>query len=600
METIKKLVRKYFENFTYFYQYLKNKLFISVALSILVGYLDACGLAMFLPLLQMAGGDNSASGEGMGNLSFLVSWLDSVGLKLTFGLVLVFLVVFFSFKGLANYYKGVYQVTLQQLFIKKLRLANLKSFRSLNYKYFITSDVGRIQNTFTGEVDRVARAYQSYFQAFQQAIMVAVYMVFAFVVDYRFAVLVSLGGLVTNVIYKRIYANTKGASRKLTLDVHFYQGLIIQAVGNFKYLKATGQLRKYNDKLEERVEFIEANNRRIGVLGAILNASREPLNIFIVCAVIYIQMVFLGSELGVILISLLFFYRALNSLMQMQAAWNIFLSVSGSMDNMTEFSRELKENKDKEGPVKIGGFSSAIELDSVDFNYGETRILKGVDLTINKNETVAFVGESGSGKTTLVNIVSGLLPIDGGNLKIDGIDLAELNVASFQERIGYITQDPVVFNDTIYNNITFWAPRTPENIRRYEEAIHRAAIGQFIASLPEKEETVLGNNGINLSGGQKQRMSIARELYKDIDILILDEATSALDSDTERAIQENIDALKGKYTILIVAHRLSTIKNADKIIVMKAGSVVNSGTFRELLDNTSYFKRMVELQELDK
>jgi ABC-type multidrug transport system fused ATPase/permease subunit len=595
---IKKLIAKYFYNFTYFYRYLKNKLFISVALSMAVGFLDGFGLAMFLPLLQMADGTKKATSEGMGNLSFIVSWLEQAGIPLTLVIVLAFLCFFFIFKGLVNYFKSVYQVTLQQSFIKKLRIANLNSFRVLNYKYFITSDIGRIQNTFTGEVDRVARAYQSYFQAFQQAIMVLVYMAFAFVMDYKFAILVSIGGLITNVIYKKIYANTKGASRKLTLDVHFYQGLIIQAVSNFKYLKATGQLKKYNDKLEDQVEFIEENNRRIGVLGAILNSSREPISLVVVCAVIFIQMTLLGSALSSILISLLFFYRALSSLMQMQGAWNIFLSVSGSLDNMTEFSKELKDNREKEGDVGLDKFLSSVELKNINFNYGETRILKDVTFSINKNETIAFVGESGSGKTTLVNIVSGLLPVDGGNIYVDGIDMKDLKISNFQERIGYITQDPVIFNDTIYNNVTFWAPKTPENVARFNETIKKAAIYDFVFNLPLKENAELGNNGINLSGGQKQRISIARELYKDIDILILDEATSALDSDTEKAIQENIDSLKGTYTILIVAHRLSTIKNADKIVVMKAGEIMDVGGFKELVDKTPYFKRMVELQEL--
>ncbi len=598
MELIKKFIVKYFQNFAYFYRHLKNKLFISVALSIGVGFLDGCGLAMFLPLLQMADGTGTASSEDMGNLSFLISWLEGFGIELSLALVLGFLCFFFIFKGLVNYWKSVYQVTLQQSFIKKLRIDNLKSFRILNYKYFITSDIGRIQNTFTGEVDRVARAYQSYFTAFQQAIMVAVYMVFAFVVDYQFAILVSIGGLISNMIYKTIYAKTKGASYKLTLDVHFYQGLIIQAVSNFKYLKATGQLKKYSDKLEDRVNFIEENNRRIGVLGAILNSTREPVTILVVCAVIFIQMTLLGSALGVILISLLFFYRALNSLMQMQSQWNIFLSVSGSLDNMTEFSKELKENKEKEGKEMLKEFSSKVELKNIIFNYGETRILNNVDFTINKNETIAFVGESGSGKTTLVNVVSGLLPIDSGNVIVDGIDMKSLNVSSFQSRIGYITQDSVIFNDTVYNNVTFWAPKTPENIAKFNETVKKAAIYDFIVNLPNQEETVLGNNGMNLSGGQKQRISIARELYKDIDILILDEATSALDSDTEKAIQENIDSLKGSYTILIVAHRLSTIKNADKIVVMNAGEIMNVGGFKELVEKTPYFKRMVELQEL--
>ena len=183
-------------------------------------------------------------------------------------------------------------------------------------------------------------------------------------------------------------------------------------------------------------------------------------------------------------------------------------------------------------------------------------------------------------------------------MTIDDTSRRELNTASFQKRIGYITQDPVIFTDTVFNNITLWAERTEENMSRFKKAVEKAAISGFVEDLLHKEDTLLGNNGINLSGGQKQRISIARELYKDIDILIMDEATSALDSETEKAIQDNIEALRGQYTILIVAHRLSTIKNADRIVLMNNGEVEQTGTYQQLTDTAPLFKRMVALQEL--
>jgi ABC-type multidrug transport system fused ATPase/permease subunit len=217
-------------------------------------------------------------------------------------------------------------------------------------------------------------------------------------------------------------------------------------------------------------------------------------------------------------------------------------------------------------------------------------------LEIHKNETIAFVGESGSGKTTLINIISGLLPVTSGKMLIDGIDSKDLNKNSYSRRVGYITQEPVVFTDTIFNNISFWAEPTAENYQRFEWALQQASLTDFIQSLPEKENTVIGHNGVNLSGGQKQRISIARELFKEVDILVLDEATSALDSETEEAIQRGIDQLHGKYTILVVAHRLSTIKNADRIIIMDKGEIVEEGAFKELVQKSLKFQKMVELQ----
>ncbi|UJH91306.1 ATP-binding cassette domain-containing protein [Antarcticibacterium sp. 1MA-6-2] len=349
--------------------------------------------------------------------------------------------------------------------------------------------------------------------------------------------------------------------------------------------------------MKESVLKIEKSNVKIGVLDSILMAAREPLLILVVVIVIYVQTEILGSSLAQILASLFFFYRALSFLMQMQARWNKFLGVASSLENMQAFTKELKENKETQSKNSLKDTVKEMTLSNVSFYYGDTPVLKNINLKIPRNETIAFVGESGSGKTTLVNIIAGLLPVDKGDYYINDQKSSEVNMANFQERIGYITQDPVIFSDTLYNNVTFWADSS-EDKERFWKSLQQAAILDFVNGLPDKEQTILGNNGVNLSGGQKQRLSIARELFKEVEILILDEATSALDSETEKEIQKNIDDLKGNYTILIVAHRISTIKNSDRIIVMKNGSIENIGNFEELMESSVKFKKMVELQEV--
>lgn len=595
---LKNFIKKYFQNFTYFYKVLKYRMFISMALSISVGVLDGFGLAMFLPLLQMVGDSSNVNPEGLGNLGFLLEGIESLGLRPSLMTILIIMSLFFILKGIAQYINSIYGVILKQFFIKTLRINLSNALARMSFKAFAMSDAGRIQNTMSGEVMRISKAYLGYFGAFQQVVMVIVYMLFAFFIDARFALLISIGGALTNFIYKSIYKATKVSSRKLTKGLNFYQGLILQFVTYFKYLKATGYIKEYNIKLKNSINDIEKHNRRIGKLNSIVNAIREPILILVVSAVILVQVNLLNGTMGTILISLLFFYRALSALMLMQTHYNDFLGVSGSLDNMTKFEQELEKAEEKDGKLKIEKFRHIIELKEVGFDYSGIEILKDINLKIIKNQTIAVVGESGSGKTTLINILSGLMPVGKGELLIDGVDSKSLNKESYQKRIGYITQEPVIFSDTIFNNISFWAEPTPENYARFERAINQASINLFIAELPEKEYTKLGNNGINLSGGQKQRISIARELFKNVEILVLDEATSSLDSETEEAIQKGIEGLKGKYTILIVAHRLSTIKNADRIIVMSNGKIVDEGSFGELVLSSSKFKKMVELQEV--
>lgn len=595
---IKNFIKKYFESFAFFYSFLRYRIFVIIIFNLLIGILDGFGLTMFLPLLQMVDGSSNVESESMGELKFLVDFLENSGIPLNLLSVLLFMAFFFFAKGVAQYLAGVYRVNVQQWFIKRLRVSNIRGLNNLSYKYFVTSDVGRIQNTLTGEIGRISIAFTNYFKALEYGILVTVYMVFAFSVDAQFAILVTIGGILTNFLYKNLYKNTKGISRTLTGETNIFQGLIIQNVANYKYLKATGSLDKYGEKLEESVQGIERSNKKIGKLDALLTAGREPILISVVVAVIFIQTAYLGSQLGPILISLVFFYRALNYLMQMQVRWNKFLSVSGSMENITDFGKELRSNKESKGKEILEGPLQTFKLQDVSFHYDDSPVIDGVSLEINRKETVAFVGESGSGKTTLVNIIAGLLPIDQGKFLINGIESHQLDISSLQERTGYITQDPVIFNDTVFNNVSFWDEKTEANQKRFWKAVEQAAIGDFIQELSDKEDTILGNNGTNLSGGQRQRISIARELYKNVEVLILDEATSALDSETERSIQENIDELKGSYTILIVAHRISTVKNADRIVVMNKGKITNVGAFKPLIESSPYFKKLVELQEV--
>lgn len=598
-QNVKDLVKKHFSSFAYFYGYLRYRIFVVIALSIFIGLLDGLGLAMFLPLLQLADGSSHATGEGLGDLKFIVEWVNASGMELTLKVALLIMFFFFVMKAFVIYASNIIKVIINQYFVSTLRIKLTNLFTRYSFKSFVTSDVGRIQNNLTGEIGRVVAAYNAYSDGIQMLVLMFVYTFFVLVVDWKFTILVVLGGLLTNLFFSRIYKSTKQESRNLSKKNSSFQGLMIQFVGNFKYLKATGALKMYGEKLKGTIRSIEKTNKRIGILNARVTAIREPMLIGVVCIVILLHVYAFDGSLMTVMVSLLFFYRALGQLMSFQSRYNSFLAASGSLENITRFESELKAGAERDGKALVKRFEDSVILQHVDFGYDEPDgILKNINLRIDRNRSVAFVGESGSGKTTLVNLISGLLKPERGNIIIDGTDSQELNINSFQSRIGYIAQEAVVFNDTIFNNVTFWTSPTPENVARFWEAVRKASLEDFIHELPRKEETLLGNNGINLSGGQKQRISIARELYKDIDILILDEATSALDSETEKEIQMNIDALKGSYTILIIAHRLSTIKNADEVYLMDRGEIIASGSFEELTHKSERFKRMVELQEI--
>ncbi len=585
--------------FTFFYKVLGTRFVLDLFLSVCVSFLDGIGLAMFIPLLQsMDAGSAKPTGQSMGMLHFLTDLFAFVGLPLNIYSVLIMLVTLFVCKGLLKFGQLYSQVGLKQTFLKTIRYELTDDLQNLSYVGFLKQNAGKIQNTVTTEVQKLQTALQHYLTAVSAVGMLFTYVVMAFLANWQFAFLVALGSMLTNLLFSRFVKTVKSASFKISSRGNLFNAYLIEAVHYFKYLKATNQFTGFSKKIKGVIDETEGLNRKIGYYQAITTSIREPLVLVIVVAVIIIQIRWMEGNLGSVILSLLLFYRALTFLMNFQNSWQNFIQNVGAIEAVSRISEEMKSNREVMTDKPFHGFSKSIEIRDLVFKYGSHKVINHIDMKIPKNHTIALVGESGSGKTTLANIVTGILPPAGGDILIDGVKVTDYNMDSFRGTIGYISQEPVIFKDNVFNNVTFWADATPENVQRFWEVINLASLSDFVQGLSEKEQTSLGDKGMLISGGQKQRISIARELYKKAEILILDEATSALDSETELFIQKNIEKLQGNYTLIIIAHRLSTIKKADQIYMLEAGKVSYSGTFDELTEKSDRFKRMVSLQQI--
>jgi ABC-type multidrug transport system fused ATPase/permease subunit len=587
--------------FKYFYSIIGSRLVLLLGLSIVVSFLDGLGLAMFIPLLkavgdgqtQQAAADNQQS---LGQMQLFVNFIRKMGFELTITTVLVVLATLFVFKGVMKYTQMKFYAGLRELFIKKVRHRMVNNLEGLSYSGFLKIDSGKIQNTLTVEVQRLFTAFHFYFTGAQGAVMLLTYMSLAFLANYQFALLVIVGGVASNLIYNKIYKTTKKASNELSAKGANFNSFLVQTTQYFKYLKSTNTFNRYAGKLKTVINDAEALNKKIGSMTAIVVSIKEPIIVIIVALVIYAQLNWMGASLSSIILSLLLFYRSLNYLVMTQNYWQDFNEHSGGVTSVSALTKEMAALQEVHGPVAFKTIQDKIEIRDVSLSYDSVKVLDGVNIELEKNSTVALVGESGAGKTTLANMISGLIRPNGGEVYIDDVPMAQYNLNTFRDKVGYISQEPVVFNDTIFNNITFWADPTPENVKRFNDVLRMASLKAFVEALPEKEETRLGDSGILISGGQRQRISIARELYKETEVLIFDEATSALDSETEKIIQENIEQLHGNRTIVLIAHRLSTIKGADTIYLLEKGKVTASGSFEEMVSKSTRFQKMVSLQ----
>jgi len=248
-------------------------------------------------------------------------------------------------------------------------------------------------------------------------------------------------------------------------------------------------------------------------------------------------------------------------------------------------------------PVDISGFSDSIVFEGVSFAYDREQVLHGIDLTVRAGEVVALVGPSGAGKSTLADLLPRFIDPTRGRIVMDGVDIRDMRLASLRALIGVVTQETVLFNDTIRNNIAYGHADLP--LERVREAAAAASILDFIEELPEGFETIIGERGVTLSGGQRQRLAIARAILKNPAIMVLDEATSSLDTESERQVQRAIETLVSGRTALMIAHRLSTIRRADRIVFLEAGRIVETGTHEELLAAGGRYRKLYDLQFSD-
>ncbi len=281
--------------------------------------------------------------------------------------------------------------------------------------------------------------------------------------------------------------------------------------------------------------------------------------------------------------------------------YNSFQQAIGASSEIFRFMDDRDELVEKPRAHPLKGFQQAIRLENVGFCYsteeGEKQVLFDINFDVHRGEVFALVGPSGAGKSTLVNLIPRFFDVTSGRILIDGHDLRDVTMRSLREQIGKVTQETILFNDTIRNNIAYGRPNVP--LAQVEAAAHAALAHDFIMRLPEGYDTPIGEKGFRLSGGERQRIAIARALLKNAPILILDEATSSLDAESESLVQPALGNLMEGRTVIVIAHRLSTVRRATRIGVMEGGALTAVGTHDELLRHSSIYRRLYELQFAD-
>ena len=587
-----------------FQKYLGMRMYLIFFLSVLASAFEGIGILMLLPLLESIDSNSNQNVEesGIGNL--INDLIVSLGFPNSVSSVLILISISFLIKGLMTFSALAYNAFLRGELLKEIKIRLFQLYSEMKYSYYSSKNTGELINLINEQPSRALEAFKQLTLFGSYLINTIILITLGFFMTVSFGSMALILGIILLLLFLRLNKYVQSLSRILAKENGTLTKWLIQSLHGLKYLVSTDQMGVLKKNINNSISTLTSAQIKGGIASAFTQSVREPIAVLFIMIIVYLQIFVFELRLEPILVSIALFYRALNSTIAVQSSFQGTFTYIGSMELVHNEFLNQESNQSSDGENQITKFKESVRFDNVSFSYRNSnqKALQNINIKIPFKSSTAIVGESGSGKTTLVDLITLTNEDYSGKITIDGIDANKINKSSWRKHIGYVSQDTLIFDDTIANNISMWGGDINSNenvLHNIKEAADNANILDFIESLPQGFNTLVGDRGILLSGGQKQRIFIARELFRKPDLLVLDEATSALDSESEKSIQESIEYLKGKITVIIIAHRLSTIKKVDQIYLLDRGQIIERGTYAELKNNiNSRFSKLVSLQVL--
>jgi len=595
----------------------KRTLFLNLGFNILGMVFSIFSFAMIIPLLRIIFNSSTAVFEKTissyngdftwtkdGVLSFVNYYLAkhaiSEGRYSTLILICIFLVIMVFLKNMFTFLSTFFLSDLVQSSVKKLREKMYQKILVLPMSFFSDERKGNLLSTFSADLKETELAIKATTNAiFKDPFYVIGYFATLFIISFKLTFFIVLFLPIAGLIISKISNGLKKRSKKgqenlgdiLSLTEETLFGLRIiksfnaQAFMNNKFERKSNSLYSLMLGINRRIYLASPISEFLGVLatsGVLLYGGNLVLNEFIQ------PDVFIGY--------LILFSQLISPFKSISKA--VYDSSQGiaALERIEKITLQDQFIKNSPATPQPINFNKEISFNNVSFKYNQEQVLENISFKIKKGETVAIVGHSGAGKSTIADLLIRFYDVVEGSINIDNINVKKINLSQLRNLMGVVTQDSILFNDTVINNIAFGVEI--ENSQVLESA-KMANADEFIENLDEKYETFIGDAGNKLSGGEKQRLSIARAIYKNPEILILDEATSSLDTKSEKAVQEALNRLMKNRTSLVIAHRLSTIQNADKIIVLDNGKIVEMGSHKELVAKNSFYKKFIDMQSFE-
>ncbi len=534
---------------------------------------------------------------------FLAGFVDKINNtppQVLLNYMVVSVLVLFFFKGIFGFLQSYWMSDIGQRIVRDIKAKLYRKIQTLSLNYFTARRGGELMSRITNDVRLVENAV-SYGSTdlIYQSLQVVIFATVIFFIYFKMALIAFVFLPLISFPIIKVGKVLRKLSKRSQEKIADTNSLLYETIMGARIVKAFN-MEEYEIKKFEKVndDYYRLSMKSIKRT-LLLNPSTEFLGVIAGVLVFFWggREVIAGKlsfgVFGLFLGSLLSLIRPFKKLSQVNSLNQQAMAASERIHDVLETEQSVKEPLN---PRNFPVFKQNIKFENINFSYGDAQILKGINLEVKYGQMLAIVGPSGTGKSTLVDLIPRFYDPQKGNVYIDGVNIKEFSLKSLRSQVGIVNQETMLFNDTIRANIAYGKlDATNEQI---EEAARRAYAHDFILQCPQGYDTIIGDRGVKISGGERQRIAIARALLKNAGILILDEATSQLDSTSERIVQEALDSLVSGRTVFVIAHRLSTVRNADRIVVLDKGMIVEEGRHEELLEKRGLYKRLYDAQEL--
>lgn len=536
------------------------------------------------------------------SLSYYITMYSAEDPVMALFIVISLIISLFFLKNVFNYLAMRHITVLRNGVLKDLRNVLYKKIIELPISFYSEKRKGDVMARMLGDVGEVQTSFFSIFELIiREPLTILFTIITMFYISVNLTLFVFIFIPLTGWIISRIGKSLKGKSERAQQESGYFISILEETLSGLKVVKSYNAEKNFKGKFNASVGRLEKLSNSIGNKNNLASPLSEFLGIVTIAVLLLYggQMVLVSKTLeGAAFITYMALaYNILTPAKAISKASYMVKSGLAAADRVFAVLEQENYITSKVDAIQKNSFENAVTIEHINFRYEEENVLKDFSLKVPKGKTVALVGQSGSGKSTIANLLTRFYDVNEGNIKIDGTDIKDMDLHALRGLIGLVTQDSILFNDTIKENILLGKPDASDD--EIVDALKIANAYEFVEDLPLGIHTNIGDSGNKLSGGQKQRLSIARAVLKNPPIMILDEATSALDTESEKLVQVALENMMQNRTSIVIAHRLSTIQKADVIVVMQKGRIVEQGTHDELLAHNGTYKKLVTMQSFE-